>query len=118
MSVTLGILAILMATLIGTLAPDTPMVLALMGVSLLAGTFVLVRRAALQCLGTVKTLCGLFFMLAVAHILVGYLLAGLTTEHTSIRSNASVFFSKSMLINSIGLFAGALGYVWKLNGPG
>jgi hypothetical protein len=116
MTIALSVLAMLLATIIGILAQGTPVVVVLTSLCLLGGTLVIVRRAALQRLGTVKTLCGLFFILAVVHILVGYLLAGLTTEHTSIRSNAQIFYAKSMLINSIGLFAGALGYVWKLNG--
>jgi len=116
MTVTLSILAMLLATLIGILAPDTPAILAATSVCLLAGTILMVRRADSRRRGTIQTLCGLFFVLAVAHIVFGYLLAGLTTEHTSIRSNAQVFFAKAMLINSIGLFAGGLGYVWTLNG--
>jgi hypothetical protein len=116
MTVTLCALAILLATLIGILAQGTPMILVVTSVCLLAGTLALVRRAALGRLGTARTLCVLFFMLAVVHIFVGYLLAGLTTEHTSIRSNAQIFFGKAMLINSIGLFAGGLGYAWNLKG--
>jgi hypothetical protein len=76
----------------------------------LAGTILVTRHTASQRLGTTRTLCVLFFSLAVMHILFGFLVAGLTTEHTSILSNDEVFFSRSMLINSVGLFAGALGY--------
>src|SRR4029077_1230384 len=50
------------------------------------------------------------------HIFLGFLVAGLTTEHTSISSNEDAFFSQSLLINSVGLFAGALGYYCSLGG--
>ena len=63
-----------------------------------------------------KTLCVLFFSLAAAHIFIGFLLAGLTTSHTSIRSNADVYFANALLINSVGLLAAAVGFSWKLNG--
>lgn len=104
----------LVATLIGTMAGDSPIVLVATSVALLTGTIVLVRSAAFQNLSTNKTLCVLFFSLAVAHICLGYVLASLTTQHTSIRSNAEVFYSRAMLINSVGILAGAVGYAWKL----
>ena len=83
---------------------------------LLAATLALVRGTALRRLGTTKTLCVLFFSLAVAHIFFGFLMANLTTEHTSIRSNAEVYYANAFLIDSVGLLAAALGYSWKLNG--
>ena len=105
---------VLSAILIGVFGTGNPAVLASTGILLLAGTLFLVRRTALRQLGTSKTLCVLAFSLAVVHIFVGYILAGLTTEHTSIRSNAEIFFAKSMLINAVGLFGGAIGYLWRL----
>jgi hypothetical protein len=107
---TLSVLAILMATLLGILGHSSPLILVATSVSLLAGTIGVTRRTASLHLGTTRTLCALFFTLGAMHILFGFLMAGLTTEHTSILSNADVFFSQSMLINSVGLFAGALGY--------
>lgn len=106
------------AILIGVIESGAPVVLVSTGILLLAGTLLLVHRAASRQLGTSQTLCVLAFSLAVAHIVVGYILAGLTTEHTSIRSNAEVIFAKSMLINAIGLFAGAVGYLWKFEAAG
>jgi hypothetical protein len=99
-----------MATLVAVLGYHWPMILVPTSVALLAGTIGVTRRTASQHLGTTRTLCVLFFTLAVMHILFGFLVAGLTTEHTSILSNDEIFFSRSMLINSIGLFAGAAGY--------
>jgi hypothetical protein len=116
LTISLSVLAILMATLLGVLGHNKPMILFPAGVSLLAGTIVVTRHAALQRLGTTRTLCVLFFTLAVIHILLGFLMADLTTEHTSILSNDDIFFSQSMLINSVGLFAGALGYCLSLGG--
>ena len=116
MILTLSLLAILVATLLGVLGHNMPVILVPAGVSLLGGTIGVTRHAALQRLGTTRTLCVLFFSLAVMHILFGFLVAGLTTEHTSILSNDDIFFSQSMLINSVGLFAGALGYCCSLGG--
>ena len=110
MFLTLSVLGILVATLLGILGRNTPMILVAASVSLLAGTIGMTRRTASQCLGTTRTLCVLFFALAVMHILFGFLVADLTIDHTSILSNGEVFFSRSMLINSVGLFAGAIGY--------
>jgi hypothetical protein len=86
------------------------MILIPAGLSLLGGTIGVTRHAAVQRLGTTRTLCVLFFTLAVMHIFLGFLVAHLTTENTTILSNDDVFFSQSLLINSVGLFAGALGY--------
>jgi hypothetical protein len=114
--VTLSFLALLVATLLGILGHNAPVILIPVGVSLLGGTIWVTRYTASRCLGTTRTLCVLFFTLAVMHILFGFLAAGLTTEHTSILSNEEIFFSQSMVINSVGLFAGALGYYWTLGG--
>jgi hypothetical protein len=114
--VTFSVLALLVATLLGILGHNSPLILVAAGISLLGGTILVTRRTASQRLGTTRTLCVLFFSLAVMHILFGFLVAGLTTEHTSILSNEEIFFSKSMLINSIGLFAGALGYCCSVGG--
>lgn len=114
MTTALGFLAVLVATLIGTLACESPIMLVATGVTLLAGTIVIVRSAASEILATKQTLCVLFFSLVVGHVCLGYILANLTTQHTSIRSNAEVYYSKAMLINSMGIFAGAIGYAWKL----
>lgn len=116
MILTLSVLALLVATLAGVLGHNTPIILVPASVSLLAGTIGVTRHAASQRLGTARTLCVLFFTLAVMHIFLGFLMAGLTTEHTSILSNDEVFFSQSMLINSVGLFAGALGYCCNMGG--
>jgi hypothetical protein len=116
LTLTLSVLALLVATLAGVLGHNTPMILVPSSVSLLAGTIGVTRHAASQRLGTARTLCVLFFTLAVMHIFLGFLVAGLTTEHTSILSNDEIFFSQSMLINSVGLFAGALGYCCNLSG--
>lgn len=116
MVVTLSFLALLVATLLGILGHNAPTILIPVGVSLLGGTILVTRHAASRCLGTTRTLCVLFFTLAVMHILFGFLVAGLTTEHTSILSNEEIFFSQSMLINSVGLFAGAIGYCCTLGG--
>jgi hypothetical protein len=109
-----SLVALLVATIVGIVGRDVPVMLVSTSVCLLAGTVGMVRRSALRHLGTRRTLCVLFFLFAVAHICVGYLLAGLTTQHTAIRSNAVVFFAQAMLINSIGIFAGAVGYLWSL----
>ena len=114
--ITFSVFVLLLATSIGIVEHDAPMILAATSVCLLAGTVGLVRCGAFRRLGTSQTLCVLFFMLAVAHVFFGFLLAGLTTQHTSIRSNAQNFFAQAMLINSIGIFAGAVGYLWKLDG--
>jgi hypothetical protein len=114
----LGFLVMLLATLIGTFASESPIILVATGVALLSGTIIIVRSAASEILATKHTLCVLFFSLGVGHICLGYILADLTTEHTSILSNAGVFYSKAMLINSIGIFAGAIGYAWKLRRQG
>jgi hypothetical protein len=112
--VTFSLVALLLAAFIGILGEYTPMILVPTSLCLLVGAVVTVRRVAVRRLGTSKTLCVLFFMLAVAHICVGFLLAGLTADHTSICSNGQIFFSQAMLINSIGLFAGVLGYSYRL----
>jgi hypothetical protein len=116
LTITFSLLALLLATCIGIVEHDVPIILVATSVCLLAGTVGLVRSGASRRLGTSQTLCVLFFMLAVAHIFFGFLLAGLSTQHTSIRSNAQNFFAQAMLINSIGILAGAVGYLWKLNG--
>lgn len=116
LTITFGVLVLLLATFIGIVEKDVPLILVATSVCLLAGTVCLVRSGSLRRLGTNQTLCVLFFMLAVGHIFFGYLLAGLTTEHISIRSNAQIFYAQAMLINSIGIFAGALGYLWNLSG--
>lgn len=108
-------LALLLAAFVGITQNAAPQVLALTGVSLLFGVVCLARRTAARRLGTTKTLCVLFFWFAVVHVLSGYILADLTTENTSIRSNAETLYATAMLINCIGLFAGAVGYAWKVN---
>ena len=111
------VVGLFLATLVGILLPDIPEVLIPVGFCLLIAALVLVRRTASRRMGTTKTLCALFFSLATAHIFIGFLLAGLTTSHTSIRSNADVYFANALLINSVGLLAAALGFSWKMNGP-
>ena len=110
------VVGLLLAALLGILMEDVPQVLIPAGLCLLIAALVLVRRTASHCFGTMKTLCVLFFSLAAAHIFIGYVLAGLTTSHTSIRSNADVYFANALLINSVGLLAAAIGFSWKLNG--
>ncbi len=107
------LLALILAALLGVAEHGSPPILVGISFFLLGGTLYIVRKAASAKLATTKTLCVLFFSLAVAHILVGYTLADLTTAHTSIRSNPGNFYATSMLINSIGLFAGAVGYSLK-----
>jgi hypothetical protein len=114
--VTLSVLALFLATLLGVLGHNAPVILVLAGISLLAGTIGVTRHAASKRLGTTRTLCVLFFTVAVMHIFFGFLMAGLTTEHTSILSNEEIYFSQSMLINSMGLLAGAIGYCCSLGG--
>jgi hypothetical protein len=114
--VSLCIIGLFVATLLGILLQDVPGVLIAAALCLLAGTLALVRGTALRRLGTTKTLCVLFFSLAVAHIFFGFLMANLTTQHTSIRSNAEVYYANAFLIDGVGLFAAALGYSWKLTG--
>lgn len=116
MVVTSCAVAILMATLIGLLTPDSPATLVATSVCLLAAALILVRRTARLHLQSAQTLCVLFFTLAVAHVVSGYFLADLTTEHTSIRSNAQAAFATALLVNSIGILAGAVGYAWKIAG--
>ena len=116
MVVTSCAVAILIATLIGLLIPDSPATLLATSVCLLAAALLLVRRTAWLHLRSAQTLCVLFFTLAVAHVVSGYFLADLTTEHTSIRSNAQAAFATALLVNSIGIFAGAVGYAWKIAG--
>jgi predicted MFS family arabinose efflux permease len=96
------LLALLLAALVGITQYAAPLALALTGVSLLCGTVYLVRQSAGKRLGTTKTLCVLFFCFAVIHIVFGYTLADLTTEHTSIRSNPEALYATAMLINCIG----------------
>jgi hypothetical protein len=115
LTIALSFLALLMAAWVGITQPAAPLILVVTGIFLLCGAIRLVHQTAAQKFATKKTLCVLFFSLAVAHALVGYILADLTTERTSIRSNAEIFYATAMLINSIGLFAGAVGYVWRLN---
>jgi hypothetical protein len=105
------------AALVVNLGHNAPAMLIPMGVSLLGGTIWVTSHAASRYLGTTRTLCVLFFTLAVMHILFCSFVAGLTAEHTSILSNEEIFFSQSMLINSVGLFAGAIGYCCTLGGP-
>jgi hypothetical protein len=112
---TIGLFA---AAFIGILFRATPVVLIPTGFCLLAAAMLLVRSAAMQHFGTTKILCVLFFALATLHVVVGFLLAGLTTTHTSIRSNEDVYYANSLLINSVGLFAAALGYTWKMTSSG
>jgi oligosaccharide repeat unit polymerase len=104
------------AAFLGVLLQDIPAGLVLVSTALLAGAVALARHAAMRSLETSKTVCVLFFWLAAAHIFFGFLMAGLTTEHISVRSNAQAFYANAMLIDSIGLFAGAVGYRWKLDG--
>jgi hypothetical protein len=106
----LCIIGLLIAALLGVLTPSAPGILFAAGLSALVAALSLVRGASRSCLGTTKTLCVLFFYLAVAHILFGFFFADLTTWHTSIRSNPDVYYANAMLVNSIGLLAAALGY--------
>jgi len=115
--VTLCIIGLFAAALLGVLLQGVPAFLLPVGLCLLAATLALVRGTANRRLGTTKTLCVLFFSLATVHIFLGFLLADLTTQHTSIRSNAEVYYASTFLINSVGLLAAALGYSWKLNRP-
>ena len=110
----ISILCLLSATLLGILFQQVPAILMVLGFSVLGVTLALVRGTAARRLGTTKTLCVLFFALAAVHVFTGFLLAGLTTAHTSIRSNADVYYANALLIDSVGLLAGALGYTWKL----
>jgi hypothetical protein len=114
--VSICIIGLFLAALLGILFPGTPSALIPAALCAMVAALVLVWRSASRALGTAKTLCVLFFSLAVLHIFFGYLMAGLTTTHTSIRSNPDVYFANALLINSVGLFAAALGYAWKLNG--
>ena len=111
--VTVCIIGLLVAALLGAAAPAFPIVLVTVGGCLLGATFLLVRRTASLHIGTAKTLCVLFFTLAAFHMLFGYLLADLTTQHTSIRSNAGIYYANAFLINAAGLLAAGLGYCWK-----
>jgi hypothetical protein len=111
----LCVIALFAATLAGILFQDVPLVLIPTGFCLLASSLFLVRSAAIQYLGTAKLLCSLFFALATLHIAGGFLLAGLTTAHTSIRSNEGTYYANSLMINGVGLLAAALGYAWKLS---
>jgi hypothetical protein len=114
--VALCIVVMSVGAFLGVLFHDTPVALVLVSTALLAGAVALVRDAAMRSLETSKTICVLFFWLAAAHVFFGFLMAGLTTEHISVRSNAQVFYANAMLIDSIGLFAGAVGYRWKVDG--
>jgi hypothetical protein len=114
--VRLSIIGLFVATLLGILLQGVPAVLIAVALCLLAATLTLVRGNALRRFATTKTLCVLFFSLAVAHIFFGFLMANLTTQHTSIRSNAEVYYANAFLIDSVGLLAAALGYTWRLNG--
>ena len=118
MLIMVSILCLLTATLLGVLFQQVPAILMCLGFTLLGVTLALVRAAAARGIGTTKTLCVLFFTLAVAHVFSGFLLAGLTTAHTSIRSNADVYYANALLIDSVGLLAAALGYAWKLQWRG
>jgi hypothetical protein len=114
----ISILSLFAATVLGVLFHQVPAILMLLGFSLLGVTLALVRSAAARRIGTAKTLCVLFFTLATVHVFSGFLLAGLTTAHTSIRSNADVYYANALLIDSVGLLAAALGYAWKLQWRG
>jgi hypothetical protein len=111
--VALCIVGLLIAALLGTLL-QVPVVIIVVSICTLLATLTLVRGAALRSLGTTKTLCVLFFSLAAAHMFCGFLAADLTTWHTSIRSNADVYYANALLINAVGLFAAALAYTWNL----
>ena len=117
MIASLYIMVLFLSALVGVIFPGVPGLLVPTGVCLLLATITIVRGTATRNLGSTRTLCVLFFSLAVAHVFIGYLSAGLTTQHTSIRSNADVYFANALLINSIGLLAAALGYSFKLDGP-
>jgi hypothetical protein len=108
-------IGLLCAVLLGITMQDVPQVLIPSGLGLLAGALLLVRRTTSSRIGTTKTLCVLFFSLATAHIFIGFLEAGLTTTHTSIRSNEDVYYANALLINGAGLMAAALGFAWKLS---
>ncbi len=114
MLILISIICLLTATLLGILFQQVPAILILLGVSLLGVTLALVRDTASRRIGTTKTLCVLVFTLATVHVFTGFLLAGLTTTHTSIRSNADVYYANALFIDSVGLLAAALGYAWKL----
>lgn len=114
MVVAAGSVVLLLAMLAGLLAPDSTAVLVSTGTTLLASAFILARSAARRHFQTPQTLCVLLLMLAVAHVVIGFLLADLTTQHTSIRSNEQIAFATAFLVNSIGLFAASVGYSWKI----
>jgi hypothetical protein len=109
-------LAMFAASLAGVLAGDRPWVLVPISTMLLIGSVLIARSAAFKTLGTKRTLCVLFFLLATAHALLGYFFAGLSAETIWIGSRANVYYAQAMLINGIGLLAGAVGYSWKLKG--
>ena len=102
------------ATYLAMLFDDAPFVMIPLAFCLLVAAVFLVRSVALYYLESAKLLCVLFFALAALHIFSGFLLAGLTTSHTSIRSNEDVYYANSLMINSVGLLAGALGYASSL----
>ena len=102
-------------TFVAVLFHDVPFLLIPSAFCLLVAAFFVVRSSAIHHLGTAKLLCLLFFALAALHVFGGFLLAGLTTIHTSIRSNEDVYYANSLMINSVGLLAAALGYAWNLN---
>lgn len=112
----ISIICLLTATLLGIVFQQVPAILMFLGCSLLAVALALVRSIATRRIGSAKTLCVLVFTLATVHVFTGFLLAGLTTTHTSIRSNADVYYANALLIDSVGLLAAALGYAWMLQG--
>lgn len=116
MTIALCICAMSIAAFLGVLFHNSAAALVLMGTGLLAGAIGLARDAANRSFGTAKTVCVLFFWLAAAHVFFGFLMAGLTSEHISVRSNAQTLYANAMFADSLGIFAGALGYRWKLDG--
>ena len=69
------VVGLLLAALLGILMQDVPQILIPTGFCLLIAALVLVRRTAFRRIGTMKTLCVLFFSLGAAHIFIGYVLA-------------------------------------------
>lgn len=109
-----SVVVLFAGALVGLVMPDVPVALVPSALCLLTGAVLLARSAATWYFGTPQLLCVLFFALAALHNLCGFLLAGLTTTHTSIRSNEDVYYANALLINAVGLLAGAIGYSWHL----
>jgi len=117
-SLTLGLcfVAMFMAALAGTIAENVRLALVFMSVLLVVGAMIVVRSAARRNLGESQTLGVLFFSFAALHAVVGYALAGFSSEAIWIGSRASYYYAQAFVITSLGLFAGATGYSLMLRG--